>query len=77
MEMYDEDDDEIVNEIVYADVACTNCDTPAARKIGGHAGHSADINPCPWCRCTQLDVNKVAGYYREGKQFSNSETVSY
>ncbi|KAE9387733.1 hypothetical protein BT96DRAFT_837285 [Gymnopus androsaceus JB14] len=66
MEMYDEDDDKIVNKIVYADVACTNCDTPAARKIGGHAGHSADINPCPWCWCTQLDVNKVAGYYREG-----------
>lgn len=27
---------------------CVICDTPAARKMGGTAGHSADAG-CPWC----------------------------
>ncbi|KAI0044241.1 hypothetical protein FA95DRAFT_1497378 [Auriscalpium vulgare] len=66
MEMYDDDDTMIVEEVVKADVVCTNCDTPAARKVSGTAGHSADIHPCPWCHCVLLDVNRPAGYREEG-----------
>ncbi|KAJ3910774.1 hypothetical protein F5877DRAFT_87069 [Lentinula edodes] len=65
MEMYDENNENIVIETVRADVTCTNCDTPSARKLGGHAGHSHDLHCCPWCHCTLLDVNRPAGYYSE------------
>jgi len=66
MEMYDDDDVNIVQEEVYADIICDNCDTPGARKISGTAGHSADIHPCPWCRCVLLDVNRPQGYDIQG-----------
>src|SRR5262249_938349 len=66
MEMYDENDHEIVNEVVYADVICNNCDTPGARKVSGTAGHSSDLNPCPWCRCVMLDINRPVGYIVSG-----------
>ncbi|THV04206.1 hypothetical protein K435DRAFT_649850 [Dendrothele bispora CBS 962.96] len=62
MEMYDENDENIIDEEIYADFVCNNCDTPGARKLAGFAGHSADMHPCPWCRCTILDVNKPNGY---------------
>ncbi|KAF8968992.1 hypothetical protein BDZ97DRAFT_1754924 [Flammula alnicola] len=62
MEMFDEDDKEIVLEVVAGDFTCNNCDTPGAHKMSGFAGHSADLNPCPWCRCTSLDINQPAGY---------------
>ncbi|KAJ3845821.1 hypothetical protein EV368DRAFT_77177 [Lentinula lateritia] len=65
MEMYDENNGNIVIETVRADVTCTNCDTPSARKLSGHAGHSHDLHCCPWCHCTLLDVNRPAGYYSE------------
>ncbi len=47
---------------VYADYICLNCDTPAARKISGQAGHAADLHPCPYCKTTLLDVNKSESY---------------
>src|SRR5271170_2238807 len=62
MEMYNETDTNIVEETVYADFTCNNCDTPGARKISGTAGHSADIHPCPWCRCVLLDTDRPQGY---------------
>ena len=67
MEVYDDDDDEVLEEDVYGDLLCDNCDMPAARKVSGTAGHSADIHPCPWCRCIMLDVNRPAGYNIDGK----------
>lgn len=66
MEMYDENDEAIMEETVYADVAVNDCDTPAARKLSGFAGHSADNCPCPWCRCTSLDINRRSGYEIQG-----------
>lgn len=71
MEMYDDDDRIIVQEEVYADIICDNCDTPGARKISGTAGHSSDINPCPWCRCVLLDVNRPQGYDINGINSEN------
>ncbi|KAM6493648.1 hypothetical protein JOM56_010009 [Amanita muscaria] len=62
MEIYDEDDNNVHEEEVYASVICNLCDTPAARKIAGTAGHSADVNPCPWCRCRLVDTNLAEGY---------------
>lgn len=62
MEMYGSDDETIVEEVVYADFICNNCDTPGARKISGVSGHSADINPCPWCRCFLIDTDRPKGY---------------
>jgi len=67
MEMYDEDDKEIVEEEVYVDVLCDNCDTPGARKISGTAGHGADLHPCPWCHAVLLDVNRPQGYQFDGE----------
>jgi hypothetical protein len=65
MEIYDDEDVNLVQEEVYADFSCNNCDTPGARKISGTAGHSADMNPCPWCRCLLLDVNRAQGYQEQ------------
>lgn len=62
MKMYNDDETALVDEKVYLDVICNNCDTPGARKIAGFAGHSALVHPCPWCKCTLLDVNKPVGY---------------
>ncbi|THU83343.1 hypothetical protein K435DRAFT_971601 [Dendrothele bispora CBS 962.96] len=62
MEMYDENDEDIVEEEVYSDFICNSCDTPGARKLAGFAGHGADMHPCPWCRCTSVDVDKPEGY---------------
>lgn len=67
MEMDDEDGVSIVKESVFGDIIITNCDTPAARKLSGFAGHSADNCPCPWCRCTLLETNKLSGYCIAGK----------
>ena len=72
MEAYDDNDQEIIEEDVYCDVICDNCDTPAACKVSGTAGHSSDINPCPWCRCMMLDVNWPSGYDILGKYISPS-----
>ncbi|PPQ99854.1 hypothetical protein CVT24_009605 [Panaeolus cyanescens] len=47
---------------VYADCIFDNCDTPAARKVLGTAGHSADMHPCPYCNIRITDVNLPAGY---------------
>ena len=67
MELYDEEDANIVEEIVYMDLICDNCNTLAAQKISGTAGHSVDVNPCPWCHCLMLDVNRPKGYDFDGK----------
>jgi len=56
MEIYNQDE----SEEIYADLMFDNCDTPAARKISGTAGHSADFNPCPWCDFILIDLNKPA-----------------
>lgn len=69
METYDENDVDIIEEDIVADFVCNNCDTPAARKISGTAGHSADIHPCPWCHCLLLDVNRPEGYNINGMYF--------
>jgi hypothetical protein len=69
--MYNEDDTAIISEVVYADFICNNCDTPGARKISGTAGHSANINPCPWCHCRLVDVNRPEGYNVDGKPVTN------
>ncbi|KIK71709.1 hypothetical protein GYMLUDRAFT_66805 [Collybiopsis luxurians FD-317 M1] len=58
MEMYDENDENIVMETVCTDITCTHCDTPAAQKVGGLTGHSSDLHCCTWCKCTLLAVNK-------------------
>ena len=44
-------------EDVYGDIAVLNCDTPAARKLNGTAGHSHDIQPCPYCDVTSADIS--------------------
>jgi len=62
MEVYDDETDTLVEEEVYADFTCNNCDTPGARKTSGFSAHNADVHPCPWCECNILDVNKVTGY---------------
>lgn len=49
-------------EIVYADCICANCDTPAAHKFNGAAGHGHNIHPCPYCHATIVDVDKLSGY---------------
>uniref|UniRef100_A0A0W0FZN5 Uncharacterized protein n=1 Tax=Moniliophthora roreri TaxID=221103 RepID=A0A0W0FZN5_MONRR len=46
MEMYDENDEDIVEEDVFSDLVCNNCDTPGAQKFSGLAGHTSDMNPC-------------------------------
>jgi len=77
MEMYDETDTNIVEETVYADFTCNNCDTPGARKISGTAGHSADIHPCPWCRCVLLDTDRPQGYDQACRISSLFSAFSY
>jgi hypothetical protein len=62
MKVYNEDETALVDEKVYADILCNNCDTPGTCKIGGFAAHNALVHPCPWCTCLQLDVNRPAGY---------------
>lgn len=69
MEVYDESDKNIVKESIHADLICSNCDTPGARKASGLAGHSHDLHSCAWCRCTLLDVNKPTGYIAESESF--------
>jgi hypothetical protein len=49
-------------DTIYADCICANCDTPAAHKFNGSAGHSHDLHPCPYCDANILDVNKMSGY---------------
>jgi hypothetical protein len=66
MEMYDEDDVNIVEETAHGDFVCNNCDTPGARKISGTAGHSHDIHPCLYCRCVLLDASRPQGYLETG-----------
>ncbi|KAE9404131.1 hypothetical protein BT96DRAFT_989625 [Gymnopus androsaceus JB14] len=65
MEIFDESNEDLITETVYADVNCTNCDTPGARKISGLAGHSSDLHCCAWCYCTLLEVNQQSGYIAE------------
>ncbi|PPQ79796.1 hypothetical protein CVT26_012594 [Gymnopilus dilepis] len=50
------DEDELQD--IYADCMFINCDTPAARKVSGTAGHSADFNPCPYCDFVLIDLDK-------------------
>ncbi|TEB20556.1 hypothetical protein FA13DRAFT_1644436 [Coprinellus micaceus] len=66
MKVWNEDETELVDEKVYGDFICNNCDVPGARKISGFAGHSALVHPCPWCRCTLDEVNEPLGYQPEG-----------
>jgi hypothetical protein len=70
MEMYNEDEVNIIEETVHADFICNNCDTPGAHKISGTAGHSHDIHPCLYCRCVQLDANQPQGYDETGMYIS-------
>jgi hypothetical protein len=56
--------------MVYADYVCNNCDTPAAQKISGMAGHTADFHPCPYCDTALIDINKLETYYPESKNLS-------
>ncbi|KAH9921364.1 hypothetical protein B0H21DRAFT_701660 [Amylocystis lapponica] len=57
MEVHDEGEQDI-----YADFVCANCDTPAARKVNGTAGHAHDFHPCPYCDTNIVNVNKKEGY---------------
>ncbi|KAH9948903.1 hypothetical protein B0H21DRAFT_689267 [Amylocystis lapponica] len=57
MEVYEEGE-----QVIYADYVCANCDTPAARKVNGSAGHAHDFHPCPYCDTNIVDVNKLKGY---------------
>lgn len=61
MDVHDEEPQDI-----YADLVCDNCDTPAARKISGAAGHSADFHPCLYCDTVLVDVNKPCAYDSTG-----------
>ncbi|KAF8803058.1 hypothetical protein BYT27DRAFT_7110771 [Phlegmacium glaucopus] len=45
-------------QTIYTDCMFNSCDTPAARKVSGTSGHSADINPCPYCDFVLVDLNK-------------------
>jgi hypothetical protein len=74
MEMYNEDDTEIVVEMIFADFTCNNCDTPGARKISGTGGHSADINPDPWCKTLLIDVQRPQGYTYDGMSFNSKQS---
>lgn len=65
MEMYDEDDEHVVHETVHADLVLDNCDTPAARKMSGTAGHSADVHPCPWCHVVLPDLTNPSAYQQQ------------
>jgi DNA-directed RNA polymerase subunit RPC12/RpoP len=58
---------------VYADFICANCDTPAAHKFNGTAGHSHDFHPCPYCNANIVDMNKPSGYDRSKDIFFCSE----
>lgn len=49
-------------DTVYEDCICANCDTPAAHKFNGLAGHSHDMHPCPYCDVNILDVDDMSGY---------------
>ncbi|KIK54699.1 hypothetical protein GYMLUDRAFT_76876 [Collybiopsis luxurians FD-317 M1] len=62
MDMYNNDYQNIVKETVHTDIACTNCNTPGVRKLGGHVSHNSNLHTCPWCYCTLLNVNKENGY---------------
>ena len=57
MEIYGDDPAKI-----YANCICANCDTPAAHKFNGTAGHSHDFHPCPYCSATIVDVDTISGY---------------
>jgi hypothetical protein len=48
--------------VIYADWSCLNCDTPAARKFSGTAGHAHNVHPCLYCDTILLNINKPEGY---------------
>lgn len=56
------------NATVVADCMFNNCDTPAAWKISGTAGHSADLHPCPWCDFVLIDLNKPQLFSPNGEK---------
>jgi len=57
------DDDQ---HTIYGNYFFNDCDTPAARKVSGTAGHSADLHPCPYCETVLIDVGKLDLYHPEG-----------
>ncbi|RDB30064.1 hypothetical protein Hypma_014106 [Hypsizygus marmoreus] len=57
MEIHGEDP-----ETVYADCICANCDTPAAHKFNGAAGHTHDFHPCPYCNANVVDIDTDSGF---------------
>ncbi|EAU82786.2 hypothetical protein CC1G_10905 [Coprinopsis cinerea okayama7 len=75
MEMWNDTDTEVIEEDVYADFLCDNCDTPGARKFAGFAGHTADLHPCPWCDCTSLDFSEDKGYDTYSFTSKNDSTL--
>ncbi|KII86134.1 hypothetical protein PLICRDRAFT_115269 [Plicaturopsis crispa FD-325 SS-3] len=70
MEIHGEEPDDI-----YADCSCSNCDTPAARKMNGTAGHSHDMHPCPYCNVNIVDVNNPLLMLYEGWQDKDDYTM--
>jgi len=60
--------DEVTFVTVVADCMFDNCDTPAARKISGSAGHSADLHPCLWCDFVLIDLNKPRRFWPNGEK---------
>ncbi|KAF6764943.1 hypothetical protein DFP72DRAFT_986014 [Ephemerocybe angulata] len=65
MEILDDAGTTLVEETVYGDFVCNNCDTPGARKFAGFSSHSSLVHPCPWCRCTLDNVNEPEGYHKD------------
>jgi len=54
---------------IYADCMFNNCDTPAARKVSGTAGHSSDLNPSPYCDFILIDLSKSSTFHVNGLCF--------
>lgn len=71
MEMYDEDDQYIVDEEVYADLIINNCDTPGARKVAATASHNHKAHPFPYCKIVHDEINCPSGYNYEGARLTS------
>ncbi|KAF8147206.1 hypothetical protein B0H34DRAFT_642700, partial [Crassisporium funariophilum] len=56
--------------MVYGNYFFNDCDTPAARKVSGTAGHSADLHPCLYCETVLIDVGKLDLYHPQDTSYN-------
>ena len=65
MDVYGEEE----AQTTFGDCMFNNCDTAAACKVSGMAGHSSDINPSPYCDFVLVGLGKSHLFHLNGSSF--------